>query len=172
VRLTVIAPWKLDSRGPFAEPVAFYRNRLSQMTAGGVQFVLPQVAFADERSATDFLVRECRRCHSEHFSLFCLDELGRKVSSIELADRVEKALNRSSRGIAFVLGGAYGLPAELWSIPGVESVSLSSFTFAHELALTVVLEQVYRVQCIRSGHPYHHGTPSAFSSAIFGRGRS
>jgi 23S rRNA (pseudouridine1915-N3)-methyltransferase len=34
-------------------------------------------------------------------------------------------------------------------------LSLSTFTLQHELALLVLLEQIYRVATLKSGSPYH-----------------
>jgi 23S rRNA (pseudouridine1915-N3)-methyltransferase len=34
-------------------------------------------------------------------------------------------------------------------------LSLSSLTMQHELALVVLLEQIYRIATLRRGEPYH-----------------
>ena len=52
------------------------------------------------------------------------------------------------------VGGADGLDADL--VAGAdERWRLSDLTLAHELALAVLLEQLYRVESWRAGHPYH-----------------
>jgi 23S rRNA (pseudouridine1915-N3)-methyltransferase len=56
--------------------------------------------------------------------------------------------------LAMMVGGAHGLAPGLKRGCG-DIVSLSSLTFAHDLALTVLLEQIYRAFTILRGHPYH-----------------
>ncbi len=34
-------------------------------------------------------------------------------------------------------------------------LALSKLTMQHELALIVLLEQIYRLACIKTGSPYH-----------------
>jgi 23S rRNA (pseudouridine1915-N3)-methyltransferase len=83
-----------------------------------------------------------------------LDERGDAVTSKTLTVNFEKWERRAVKTVAFLIGGANGhRPAVrgqadwLWS--------LSPLTLQHELALTVMLEQLYRVQTIRRGEPYH-----------------
>jgi 23S rRNA (pseudouridine1915-N3)-methyltransferase len=55
---------------------------------------------------------------------------------------------------AFAIGGAYGLSSALRS-GCAESLSLSPMTLPHDLALVVLLEQLYRAYTILRHHPYH-----------------
>jgi len=60
----------------------------------------------------------------------------------------------AGRRLAFLIGGAYGLAPSLRN--GCrERVSLSPLTLPHDMALLVLLEQLYRAFTILAGHPYH-----------------
>ncbi|MDR2462364.1 MAG: 23S rRNA (pseudouridine(1915)-N(3))-methyltransferase RlmH [Verrucomicrobiales bacterium] len=83
-----------------------------------------------------------------------LDERGELVASKTLAVKFEQWERRVVKAVAFLIGGADGHASVvreradwLWS--------LSPLTLQHELALTVMLEQLYRAQTIRRGQPYH-----------------
>ncbi len=82
-----------------------------------------------------------------------LDVAGRSVSSHELAKEVEKWQNRGFKEIAFVIGGARGISREVVERADF-SLSLSSFTFTHEMARVFLLEQLYRSYTIIKGFPY------------------
>lgn len=55
----------------------------------------------------------------------------------------------------FVLGGAYGLAPEVLAACR-QRFSLSALTWPHELARVLLLEQLYRAECILRHMPYHH----------------
>ncbi|PZW41859.1 23S rRNA (pseudouridine1915-N3)-methyltransferase [Humitalea rosea] len=58
------------------------------------------------------------------------------------------------RSIAFLIGGAEGLdPAVLARAD--QSLSLGPLTWPHFWVRAMLAEQLFRAQCIRSGHPYH-----------------
>jgi len=82
-----------------------------------------------------------------------LDVAGRSVSSHELAKEVEKWQNRGFKEITFVIGGARGISGEVVERADF-SLSLSSFTFTHEMARVVLFEQLYRSYTIIKGFPY------------------
>lgn len=82
-----------------------------------------------------------------------LSEHGKAVPTLTLLEDYELWLRATGR-VVFVLGGAYGfLPA--W-LAGKKLLSLSPLTFAHELALVIWLEQLYRLNTLRSGKKYHY----------------
>jgi 23S rRNA (pseudouridine1915-N3)-methyltransferase len=57
--------------------------------------------------------------------------------------------------VVCVVGGAYGVSPEVRARADV-TLRLSDMTLPHELALVLLLEQLYRAYAIASGHPYHH----------------
>ena len=86
--------------------------------------------------------------------LVALDERGDRLASRALAGRIEELAVRGESRICIAIGGAEGLAEEVRSNAN-EVWSLSDFTLPHELARLVLLEQLYRVETIRAGHPYH-----------------
>lgn len=58
------------------------------------------------------------------------------------------------KALAFLIGAADGHTQELRNTCEMV-LSLSKLTMQHELALIVLLEQLYRLACIKAGSPYH-----------------
>ena len=87
-------------------------------------------------------------------SFVCLlDVTGRGMASPELATLVEKWQNAGTKEIAFIIGGADGISAEVAARANFR-LSLSFLTFTHEMARVVMLEQLYRAYTIIKGFPY------------------
>jgi len=84
-----------------------------------------------------------------------LDERGEQITSRALAKRISDwEQSGTVKSVALLIGGADGHTEELrrsaqWNW------SLSPLTLQHELALVVVLEQLYRAYSIKAGTPYH-----------------
>lgn len=83
-----------------------------------------------------------------------LDETGGRFDSRTFANHISQFESQGIGTLSFLMGGAEGhsdrLKEEvnaLWS--------LSSLTMSHDLARLVLLEQLYRAETIRAGHPYH-----------------
>lgn len=87
--------------------------------------------------------------------LILLDERGREFRSLEFASFIEQRLATSSRDIVFVIGGAYGFSADVYSRADGK-ISLSKMTYSHQLVRTIFAEQLYRAFTIIRGEPYHH----------------
>ena len=83
-----------------------------------------------------------------------LDETGRQLNSIELATRIGTWRDDGIRDIAFLIGGADGLDAGVVKRADLV-LSLGRVTWPHLLVRGLIAEQIYRAQCILSGHPYH-----------------
>lgn len=87
--------------------------------------------------------------------LTVLDERGTQFTSRELAARVEKIKDGSFSEWIIAVGGAHGYGDRLRSRAQL-LLSLSKLTMAHELATTVLAEQLFRALSILNRHPYHN----------------
>lgn len=80
-----------------------------------------------------------------------LMEQGSTLDSVRFSEQLS---TYGSQRLAFVIGGADGITAELKATAAWQ-LSLSPMTFPHELARLLLLEQLFRAQSIRAGSPYH-----------------
>lgn len=88
-------------------------------------------------------------------SVILLDEHGLQMRSVEFASWLEKQLSGGSKGLVFVIGGAYGFSKEVYERANGK-LSLSKMTFSHQMVRAVFAEQLYRACTILKGEPYHH----------------
>ena len=78
---------------------------------------------------------------------------GARFTSEEFAGWLARERD-GGRSIAFAIGGAFGLSADV--IAGAATtLSLAPWTLPHELARLVLAEQLYRAGSILRGEPYH-----------------
>lgn len=87
--------------------------------------------------------------------LLVLDERGKKYTSEKFSKEIEKWGDEGVNRIVFVIGGAFGVHQKLKE-KAHAMLSLSDFTFPHDLARVLLLEQVYRALQIQAGSKYHH----------------
>ena len=83
-----------------------------------------------------------------------LDEKGRDLTSREFAKKINYWRDESIRDVAFIIGGADGLDADLLKRCDLR-LCLGNQTWPHMLVRGLIAEQLYRAQCILAGHPYH-----------------
>jgi len=145
-------------RGPLQEPVAEYETRAARYWRFEVT---PVDAGAPGRSATPerVMAAEAERILAripEGFTLVALTRAGKGMASRELAALLESEAVRSSPGVVFALGGAFGLAPEVLE-RSRHRWSLSALTLPHEMARLVLAEQLYRAGTILRGEPYHKG---------------
>ena len=87
-------------------------------------------------------------------ALVALDEHGELVTSRGLHDLLEGFARQGKQQVSFVVGGDDGLDAGF--VAGADRVlALSRMTLTHEMARLLLLEQLYRAETMRRGHPYH-----------------
>ena len=79
---------------------------------------------------------------------------GKELSSPELAEKIDRIAVSGKSGIAFVIGGSYGLSEEVKAM-GSLRLSMSKMTFPHQLARVMLLEQTYRAFQISQNGKYH-----------------
>jgi 23S rRNA (pseudouridine1915-N3)-methyltransferase len=87
--------------------------------------------------------------------LVLLDEVGKNLSSIQLAAQIEKTTASTAKNLIFVIGGAYGVSNEVQKRANV-TWSLSNLVFPHQLVRLIVAEQIYRACTIIKNEKYHH----------------
>ena len=83
-----------------------------------------------------------------------LDERGDNVKSVELAQKCEKWMSDGCSCICFLIGGADGHLASTREKADM-LLSFGKMTMPHMLIRAVLAEQIYRIQTIINGHPYH-----------------
>lgn len=88
--------------------------------------------------------------------LVLLDENGRQPDgSVGFADWLQGIMNRGTRKLVFVIGGAYGFSPAVYDRAN-DKISLSRMTFSHQMVRLIFTEQLYRAFTILGGEPYHH----------------
>ncbi len=87
--------------------------------------------------------------------VIALDENGKQMTSVRLADFVADQANKSVKRLVFIIGGAYGLDKSLLSKAGL-AWSLSKLVFPHQLVRLILVEQIYRACTIIRNEKYHH----------------
>ena len=84
-----------------------------------------------------------------------LDERGEGLGTRRFSDRIAALEMRGDvKSVAFLIGAADGHTEQLRDACDL-LLCLSPFTLQHELALVILLEQLYRIASLRAGMPYH-----------------
>ena len=91
----------------------------------------------------------------ERAELIALEPGGDAWTTPELAKHLERRMVGGTKTLAFLIGGALGLPPAVVK-KASRRLSLSNLTLPHRLARVVLCEQLYRAMSIIRGEPYHH----------------
>lgn len=83
-----------------------------------------------------------------------LDERGRALRSVALAEWIGGQDLHGAKRASLIIGGADG-HSEAMRGKADECWTLSAFTLQHEVALVVLAEQIYRAYTILRREPYH-----------------
>ena len=83
-----------------------------------------------------------------------LDERGRNLTSVQLADQLGLWRDGGVRETRFVLGAADGHSAAARESADL-LLAFGAATWPHLLARAMLAEQLYRATTIIAGHPYH-----------------
>lgn len=123
-----------------------YLKRLTR--SGGYEWITVKTGTRDEVSAR--LLERSHGCFR-----IAMDERGVSLTTRAFAARLTSLAARGDvKTVAFLIGAADGHSAALRDACDLV-LTLSPMTLQHELALLVLLEQLYRVASLQSGSPYH-----------------
>jgi 23S rRNA (pseudouridine1915-N3)-methyltransferase len=81
-------------------------------------------------------------------------DLGATAPTSEALSRQLTQWSEQNRKLAFIIGGAEGLDGQVMA-RAHHTLSLGPLTWPHLLVRVLLAEQLYRAQCIATGHPYH-----------------
>lgn len=123
-----------------------YTKRLGRY--GKYKFII--VKAGESKAVSERLLQASEGCYR-----IALDERGDTPSTRSFSLKVEQIeMKGAGQTVAFLIGASDGHTQELRDKADMV-LSLSSLTMQHELALLVLLEQLYRIASMRNGSPYH-----------------
>lgn len=158
MRLLIAAVGKLK-QGPERELFAHYLGRAEAAGRSLHLSPLGVIEVAESKTATPSAREQAEaeallaKIPSTH-RFIALDRQGEALSSEAFAALLAKLRDGGVEGLAFVIGGADGLAAQV-SAKAAKVMSLGAITLPHGLARIVLAEQIYRAATILAGHPYH-----------------
>ena len=83
-----------------------------------------------------------------------LDLYRKELDSIEFSRYMFDKIEKSGNKLSFVIGGSYGLSDNLKARLN-DAISISKFTFLHQMTRLILLEQIYRAFKINNNETYH-----------------
>ncbi|MEP6684136.1 MAG: 23S rRNA (pseudouridine(1915)-N(3))-methyltransferase RlmH, partial [Parafilimonas sp.] len=108
--------------------------------------IIPPVKNAASLSPNDIKENEAQpllsKIGTDDF-LILLDETGKQLSSVELANFISQKAIQSTKNIIFLIGGAFGVSDTIKQRANF-SWSLSKLVFPHMIVRLILAEQVYR----------------------------
>lgn len=84
----------------------------------------------------------------------CLDERGKSLNSVDFSKKIFDFFEEHCSQISFVIGSDVGLTKKI-SQRANYLLSLSNFTFTHQMCRVLLLEQLYRAYQISKNTKYH-----------------
>lgn len=87
-------------------------------------------------------------------TVIALDQSGQSLASNQFAKCFQTWMTDGIRDVVFLVGGSDGLSKEALDSAHLQ-LSMGDQTWPHMLARCMLLEQIYRAQCILGNHPYH-----------------
>lgn len=86
--------------------------------------------------------------------LILLDEKGENLSSTDLAKIILNWRDNNITNVNFAIGGAFG-NAEKIKRTADRVIAFGQLTWPHQMVKMMIAEQIYRIETIIQGHPYH-----------------
>jgi 23S rRNA (pseudouridine1915-N3)-methyltransferase len=86
--------------------------------------------------------------------LILLDEKGENLSSTDLAKIILNWRDNNITNVNFAIGGAFG-NGETIKKTADRVIAFGQLTWPHQMVKMMIAEQIYRIETIIQGHPYH-----------------
>jgi len=143
-------------KGWISEGVEHYRKFLRRYADLEIQEVKEE-KIIEGKNESQVLEKEGERVLSgldERDYNIVLDVEGRKLSTEEFSQLLERKKAEGNNCFNFTIGGPLGLADEVKKKADL-ALSFSKMTTSHELSLLLILEQLYRALDVSAGGKYH-----------------
>ncbi len=144
MKVTILAIGKCKKFSPEALLIGEYLKRSSW------QITIKEQDNSNQQDEAKFLTQNI----PHGAKVIVLDERGENIKSTELASKIANWQLNGVSELCFLIGGADGhLPSTRDRADLI--LSFGKLTLPHMLMRVVLIEQIYRLQTIIAGHPYH-----------------
>ena len=86
--------------------------------------------------------------------MILLDEEGENISSSDLAKLILNWSHNNVTSVNFAIGGAFGNSMKIKKTAD-KIIAFGKLTWPHQMVKMMIAEQIYRIETIIQGHPYH-----------------
>ncbi|HEY1163694.1 MAG TPA: 23S rRNA (pseudouridine(1915)-N(3))-methyltransferase RlmH, partial [Chitinophaga sp.] len=124
-----------------------FELRLIPTVKQAASLSIPELKKQEARIITDML--------QPQDYLVALDEHGKMMTTLQLADFLQQRTNAGTRQLVLLIGGAFGLDPVILQRAQLK-LSLSPLTFPHQLVRLILSEQLYRAYSVLHNEKYHH----------------
>ncbi len=119
---------------------------------------LKEESFSDKDNIENIKQKEAEKIMNslnkiKNAHIVVLDEHGKNFSSKEFAVTLQGL--EQFHQLVFIIGGPLGLHESVLKLARLK-LSLSTFTFTHQMARVFLWEQIYRAMMISAGRNYHY----------------
>jgi 23S rRNA (pseudouridine1915-N3)-methyltransferase len=156
MKITLIAIGKTEEKY-LIEGIDKYLARLKHYINFNL-IIIPDIKNTKSLSETQQKVKEAEVIQKQlnaNDTVILLDEKGKKFSSVQFSQYINKMMVGSVNHLVFIIGGPYGFDESIYQRSN-GSVSLSDMTFSHQMVRLFFVEQIYRAFTILKNEPYHH----------------
>lgn len=158
MRITLITVGKIKEKY-FTDAIKEYSKRLSRYCK------LEILELADEKTpdgaseAEEMQIKakegdRILKAIKDNAYVFALAIQGKKMSSEDFADNINRLGIGGDSHLMFIIGGSLGMDERVLKRAD-RLISFSDMTFPHQLMRVILLEQIYRAYRIIQNEPYH-----------------
>lgn len=143
--------------GSILPAIEYYQKRLQPFCKVSLMVIPPPKRNGQTTPQQSLLLEEkiiLNRLQPQHY-LVVLDDKGKTYNSRAFAAELQNIMNTGIKTLVFLIGGPWGI-SDTIKQKAKKTISLSSFTFPHQLVRLIILEQLYRAFSILNNTPYHH----------------
>jgi len=160
MKITILAFGKLKTPG--LREAADYYLKLIQPWIEVRELELKPIELKDkspenrkivQSKESQILLKEFQKLPHPSAIIF-LDEKGKPLSTQQWKNEMENFMQSGIKTILICIGSSIGFDESLKHHVKLK-ISLGPQTLSHELARTVLVEQLYRTWSVMKGHPYH-----------------